>query len=303
MELRKRPYENVPSSTPRVKPKKVKRREELNQVSPVESRSSLANESLEFVDAPALNSPNLAAWPLAKQLFSENTDRNVVGTQDLVPHDAPNSSSNFGRPHLAPQPRPPEQEEYSAVDAAQQQPTHASQASSSASSQLQGSLPAILHVSEQQHIAPEPRRNAIDTMSNDGRTSPRCRLPPFWRSQPAMWFLHAEASMAQDAVNSDEGKYRSVVASLDMDTLSDLADSLVAPPAEGKYDALKECALQRFTEPPERQLQRVFNEIRLDGRKPSQLHRYMCTLAGETVPECAVASAGYRFYQPRFKTR
>ena len=86
--------------------------------------------------------------------------------------------------------------------------------------------------------------------------------------------------MQINQVHSDHLKCGLVVSALGVETLADVGDLLVNPPENDKYQALKAKILERLTDTPERQLQKVFSELQLDGRKPSQLFRHMRVLAG-----------------------
>jgi hypothetical protein len=44
------------------------------------------------------------------------------------------------------------------------------------------------------------------------------KLPPFWTSQPQVWFQQAEAQFTIRKISTDETKYAYIVAALDQDT-------------------------------------------------------------------------------------
>ena len=52
------------------------------------------------------------------------------------------------------------------------------------------------------------------------------KLPPFWISQPRVWFQQAEAQFALRNITADDTKYFYVVAALDQETASRLIDFL-----------------------------------------------------------------------------
>ena len=91
--------------------------------------------------------------------------------------------------------------------------------------------------------------------------------------------------MRESRVVSDRSKYNMVVGALDPDTLADVSDILLNPAVEDKFGAFKTRILERLTNPPERQLQKVFSEVHLEGRKPSQLFRHMRALVGNHATE------------------
>ena len=52
------------------------------------------------------------------------------------------------------------------------------------------------------------------------------KLPPFWISQPGVWFQQAEAQFTLRNITADDTKYFYVVAALDQETASRLIDFL-----------------------------------------------------------------------------
>ena len=55
------------------------------------------------------------------------------------------------------------------------------------------------------------------------------KLPPFWISQPRVWFQQAEAQFALRKITADDTRYFYVVAALDQETASRLIDFLENP--------------------------------------------------------------------------
>lgn len=120
--------------------------------------------------------------------------------------------------------------------------------------------------------------DAVDSVQN-------CRLPPFWRNDPELWFLQVEAAFQALRVRSDETKYSLVVSLLDPDSLRELSNVLRSPPPDHKYENLRAVILSRFSDSPDHQLLRLFTQLELGDRRPSQLLRRMRTLAGTRVTE------------------
>ncbi|XP_025158061.1 uncharacterized protein LOC112589349 [Harpegnathos saltator] len=112
-----------------------------------------------------------------------------------------------------------------------------------------------------------------------------CRLPPFWKSNPELWFLQVEAVFQALRVRNDETKYSLAVSLLDPKSLQELSDIIRLPPPDRKYELLKATILSRFSDSADRQLLRLLTQLELGDRKPSQLLRQMRTLAGTRVPE------------------
>lgn len=131
---------------------------------------------------------------------------------------------------------------------------------------------------EVQNDAAAPLAAAIEAVST-------CRLPPFWRAKPDLWFMQAEAALQISRVRGDESKFNLVLSMLDPDTLSDIEDVIRSPPAQNKYAALKNAILSRLTDSADRQLLKLFTQLELGDKRPSQLLRHMRGLAGSHVTD------------------
>ncbi|KAM8887733.1 uncharacterized protein ACB058_006878 [Synchiropus picturatus] len=73
------------------------------------------------------------------------------------------------------------------------------------------------------------------------------KLPEFWQSDPAPWFQHVEALFHLRGVVADESRYFLVVAALDRQSTRRVMQLLRAPPRHGKYVALKQLLLRRYS--------------------------------------------------------
>ncbi|XP_044778418.1 uncharacterized protein LOC123327088 [Drosophila simulans] len=74
-------------------------------------------------------------------------------------------------------------------------------------------------------------------------------------------------------------RYYHLISALDADIMTEVSDVLAQPSEVNKYEHLKEIIIKRFTDSPDRQLQRALLELDLGDKKPSQLLRQMTTLA------------------------
>ncbi|XP_037520478.1 uncharacterized protein LOC119397110 [Rhipicephalus sanguineus] len=109
------------------------------------------------------------------------------------------------------------------------------------------------------------------------------KLPPFWTSDPALWFAQVESQFAARCITTDHTKYHHVVANIPPATASEVRDILLAPPAEDAYRVLKETLIRRLTPSEPERLQQLLRENELGDRRPSQLLRHMQQLAGCTA--------------------
>lgn len=130
---------------------------------------------------------------------------------------------------------------------------------------------------QQQNVAPEVQ--AAENV-NEIRNS---RIPPFWQENPQLWFATVEASFALSRITSDNTRYQQVITQLDQKMLPAIADIVLNPPANGKYEAIKNRIVQSFAETSESKLRRLLRGIDPNSEKPSLLLQRIRHLAGENV--------------------
>ena len=85
------------------------------------------------------------------------------------------------------------------------------------------------------------------------------KFPPFWASDPQMWFAQVEA------------QYAHVISSLQPEVAQKVRDLLLFPPKDKPYATLKETLIQRTSASEQRRVQLLLNEEVLGDRKPTQL--------------------------------
>lgn len=116
------------------------------------------------------------------------------------------------------------------------------------------------------------------------------KLPPFWKTDPVVWFIQVEAQFAISGIVQDETKYNTVIANIDSNILGEISDLLIAPPAEQKYNAIKTRLIKSFAESEERKLKTLLQDIELGDKKPSSLLKEMRHLAGTRISESVLKS-------------
>ena len=109
------------------------------------------------------------------------------------------------------------------------------------------------------------------------------KLPPFWPSDPAIWFAQAEAQFATRGITSEITKFRHIITALAPETAVEVRDILLQPPSENPYTALKEALTVRTAESTQLRVQRLISGEELGDRKPSQLLRRMQQLVGDAT--------------------
>lgn len=114
--------------------------------------------------------------------------------------------------------------------------------------------------------------------------------PPFWDTNPRLWFLQLESQFRLAGITTDETKFHSVISAIDVKTLSGVADIVETPPADNLYDTLRERVLDLYSRSDSARLRLLFQDIQLGDRKPSQLLQEMRNLAEGDINEDVLKS-------------
>lgn len=114
------------------------------------------------------------------------------------------------------------------------------------------------------------------------------KFPPFWKSDPELWFMQIEAQFQIAKVTTDETKFFHVVGSVDSEVLTQVADLVKTPPPNDKYATLRKRLIEQFGQSADEKLSRLLQGFELGDRKPSQLLREMRTIASGTTLDDSV---------------
>lgn len=109
------------------------------------------------------------------------------------------------------------------------------------------------------------------------------KLPPFWKNNIKLWFIQAESNFELSGITNENTKYNNIVAAVDPETLTNVSDILLNPPANDRYNILKERLIQEFSDSKNRQIRKLLSELQLGDDKPSHLLRKMRELAGQSL--------------------
>jgi hypothetical protein len=111
------------------------------------------------------------------------------------------------------------------------------------------------------------------------------KAPPFWESDPELWFFQIEAQFNIANITVDTTKFNSVVASLDTKVLSCVRDVIQTPPAEDAYLTLKKRILAQYSRSESARLKLLLQDLQLGDKRPSELFRDMQNLSNAKVGE------------------
>lgn len=132
-----------------------------------------------------------------------------------------------------------------------------------------------------QPIAQPIRMAANEMMVN--RVS--VKVPPFWPERPEIWFAQVEAQFGIAGITTDVTKFNTVVAAIESNVSSQISDAILTPPADGKYENLKKCMIDRFCDSEQKKMQKLLSDIELGDRRPTQLLSELSNLAKDKVSE------------------
>lgn len=114
--------------------------------------------------------------------------------------------------------------------------------------------------------------------------------PPFWKTNPSLWFLRLEAQFTLAKITCQTTKFNHVVAAVDADILSSVSDLLLTPPSDNPYDTLKQRLIESHSESEESRIRTLLQGVELGDSRPSHLLTRMRSLAGNTVGEALLKS-------------
>lgn len=124
---------------------------------------------------------------------------------------------------------------------------------------------------------PIPTESGFDALNSQNVST--IKIPPFWNNRPDLWFIQVEAQFRAKGITASNTKYDHLVSALPPETMEVVADVVLNPPKDNRYDHLKKLLVERSTDSEERRLDVLLNKFELGDSKPSELFRKMECLA------------------------
>ena len=121
-------------------------------------------------------------------------------------------------------------------------------------------------------------QNQSEPMSAN-RTS-YVKLPSFWTSCPEAWFIQAEMQFLLHNIDDDAKRFQNIVISLPENVITSVLDVIQSTDVNQRYAQLKNALCKRFTLSDESRMNKLFSELSLGDKTPSELFRSMTLIAG-----------------------
>lgn len=109
--------------------------------------------------------------------------------------------------------------------------------------------------------------------------------PPFWKSEPKLWFIQLEAQFSIAGITCDSTKYNYVISAIDTEILMHVTDFVTSPPSTDKYEGIKNKLTGIYADSSEKNLRKLLSDLDLGDRKPSHLLSEMTRLGGTSVTQ------------------
>ena len=129
------------------------------------------------------------------------------------------------------------------------------------------------------------------------------KIPAFWKNDPELWFRQVEAQFNLANITSDPTRFSYVVANLEGDVISHVADFIKEPPQQDKYQALRQRLVEQFGATADEKLDTFLRGFELGDMKPSQLLCKMkSVVSGLAIDESLVRNRFLKSLPPHAQT-
>lgn len=114
--------------------------------------------------------------------------------------------------------------------------------------------------------------------------------PPFWRTDPALWFLQLDAQFKLGQITADDTQFYTTVSALDTEVLHSVRDLVLNPPEKDKYLALKTKLIAVYADSETSKLKQLLQDLQLGDMRPSQLLSKMTELSSGNLSDNVLKS-------------
>lgn len=132
--------------------------------------------------------------------------------------------------------------------------------------------------------------NGVGTSETSQLARVAVKPPPFWRNDPALWFIQLDAQFKLGGIVADETQFYTTISALDTEVLQSVREIVLKPPEGGKYSALKEKLISVYSESENSKLKQLLQDLQLGDMRPSQLLSKMTDLAGGNLKDNVLQS-------------
>lgn len=120
------------------------------------------------------------------------------------------------------------------------------------------------------------------------------RVPPFWKTNPKLWFRQIESQFINAGISKDDTKYHALVGAMDTDILDAVSHIIENPPTENMYGILKAALLAEFEDSEEKRIQKLLEGIQLGDKRPSTMLREMRQLSSGKMSDDMLKSLWFQ---------
>lgn len=116
----------------------------------------------------------------------------------------------------------------------------------------------------------------------------RVKLPAFWADKPKLWFAQADAQFDLGGIKADTTKFGYVLSMLDTRVAAEVEDAITNPPADQKYEHLKNELISKLSISRTQQIRQLLSGEELGDRRPSAFLRHLRSLAGTELGDDSI---------------
>ena len=111
------------------------------------------------------------------------------------------------------------------------------------------------------------------------------KLPPFWCSDPQLWFAQVEAQFLLRGISAQRTKFDHVVAALAPEVATEVRDIILNPPSSDPYDELRQQLIWRTSQSERRRLQQLLSNHDFGDLTPTRLLWKLQQLRGQDMDD------------------